>query len=104
MGPVADLARQAGVATEHVGGLVLVPSDEVDKLLETFERAGMRLLGVEGFTVSGPEVRPDMDAILDLSDVEDAAQSIREAEDFFERVGSPGLLFEFVIDESGASR
>lgn len=104
MGPVADLAREVGVATEHVGGLILVPSDQVDKLLETFERAEIRLLGVEGFAVSGPEVRPDMDAILDLSDVEDTAESIREAKDFFERVASPGLLFEFVIDESGSSR
>lgn len=100
MGPIDDLARDAGVATEHVGGLVLVPTDHVGRLLEAFKRAGIRVLGAEGFVVSGSEARPDMDAILDLSDVEDTAESVREAQDFFERVASHGLLFDFVIDES----
>jgi hypothetical protein len=100
---VIDLARNAGIAPERHGGLVLVPATEIGRLLQAFQSAGVRVLGAEGFEVTGSHVTPDMNAILDLSDVDDAAESIREARAFFERVDSCDLLFEFVIDEASGS-
>lgn len=102
MGSVIDLARSAGIEPERRGGLVLVPATEVGPLLRAFEKANVRVLGAEGFEISGPEVAPDMDAILDLSDVEDAAESIREAESFVEQFAGSDLHFDFVIDEASA--
>lgn len=99
MGPVEELARSAGVAIQRVGGLVLVPTNAADRMLDAFEYAGLRVLGAEGFRLSGSEVRPDMDIILDISDVEDRHKSIREVRRFVELTATPDLLFEFVVDE-----
>jgi hypothetical protein len=93
-----------GLAIQRVGGLVLVPADDVGRLLDALEHRGVRVLGAEGFRLRGREVRPDMDAILDISDVADLHESIREARSFVEDVATPDLLFAFVIDDELAAR
>lgn len=97
MATVENVAREAGIPVEDVGGLVLVRAVDAGRLLDAFEKAGVRVLGAEGFRADGHEVRPDTDAILDISDVEDRHESIGEARSFVDDVATPDLLFEFVI-------
>ena len=103
MGSVEHLARDAGVAVRRVGGLNLVAADDVDQLLDAFERAAVRVVGAEGFRLGDGDVRPDMNAILDIADLDDNSESIGEARSFVKRVATPDLLFEFVIDDRGQS-
>jgi hypothetical protein len=63
-------------------------------MLEACRAAGVRVLGVEGFRIAGEAVQPDMDAILDLSDVLDPEVSVSEARRFLRAVADQELMFE----------
>jgi hypothetical protein len=103
VGSVETLARRAGVRTRNVAGLELVSSGDVPALLRALRDAGVRVVGAEGFRLEGPAaVRPAMDAILDLSSIEDPEQSIAETEQFIDGNSTPDLFFEFVV--RGADR
>lgn len=98
MGSLDDLAGRAGVRIQNVAGLQLINVADVPALLQVLGRSGVRVVGAEGFHVEGPdEVRPAMDAILDLSDVTDPAESVVEAERFISSVAAHDLFFEFVV-------
>lgn len=99
MGSITRFAKTAGVPVEHVAGLQLVRTEDAGELLLALAAAGTRVLGAEGFRVEeGDTVRPATDAILDLSGVDDASESIREARRFIDAVSAPDLLVEFVIE------
>jgi hypothetical protein len=54
-------------------------------------------VGAEGFDLMDGALRPDMQAILDLSDVNDASTSVDEAQTFIAEIGREGLVFEFQL-------
>jgi hypothetical protein len=58
------------------------------------------VIGVEGFHLSDDQVRPEMDAILDLSDLENAAESVIEARTFVAAVATHVDAFEFTLAAS----
>lgn len=100
MGPIADAARVAGVPLRHVAGLQLVGSTDAIQLIHALRAAGLRIVGAEGFRLVGDDaVRPAMDAILDLSGLDDPKQSAEEAEMFLRSVAMPELWFEFSVRE-----
>lgn len=102
MGSIGDLARTAGVRVQNVAGLQLINVADVPALLDVFGRSGVRVVGAEGFCIEGPdEVRPAMDAILDLSNVTDPTESVIEAERFIASVAARDLFFEFVVRGAG---
>ena len=75
MGSIAPWANNVGVDITHVAGLELVRAEDAAALLAAFTPARVRVLGVEGFRIEGADaVRPAMDAILDLSSLDDAAE------------------------------
>jgi hypothetical protein len=57
--------------------------------------ARVRVVGAEGFDIIDGQRRPDMEAILDLEDLDDSPRSIDEAERFVSATWRPGLYFEF---------
>jgi hypothetical protein len=90
-----------GVSLRYVAGLELVSGVDAARLLTAFRDAGARVVGAEGFRVEGEgAVRPAMDAILDLSSVDDPEQSIAEAERFVASASAAGLWFEFAVRDS----
>lgn len=98
---VQSLALQAGVPLRSVAGLSLMSQDGARTLLEVCASEGVRVLGLEGFTVDGDEVRPAMGAIADLSAVEDAARSVEEAKRFLDTVSPRELHYEITVDQRG---
>jgi hypothetical protein len=102
VGSIAALADTAGVHVTHVAGLELIRAEDAPALLAAFTPARLRVLGVEGFRIEGSDgVRPAMDAILDLSGLDDAAKSVVEAEQFIGTASAPDVFFEFTVDEAG---
>lgn len=101
MGSVEALAESAGIALERRGGVALVRSADAAAFLDEADRHGAVVLGAEGFRLNGPDLVPDLDAILDLSGMDDRGRSLEEARAFVEAVATPELLFEFVVYEGG---
>lgn len=97
MGPVDAVAAAAGVLLERLGSTSLVRLEDAVAFLDEAGREGVTVVGAEGFRIDGEAITPDMDAILDLSGIDDPAQSVAEAKSFVETVAAPGLLFEFVL-------
>ena len=97
MGQVELLARRVAVPVRHLAGLQLVRAADAPLLLDEIEREGLRVIGAEGFHVDGRHVTPVMDAILDLSSLQDPEQSVREARRFVDVVAAPALFLEFGV-------
>lgn len=100
MGSVEAVAAGAGVSLERMGGTSLVRVEDAVAFLDEAAREGVTVIGAEGFRIDGGAITPDIDAILDLSGIDDSAQSVTEAKSFVGAVGEPGLLFEFVLADS----
>lgn len=94
---IDDLALRAGVHVLERGGLRLVSYADLLTLLNTCRLAGVRVLGIEGFRVAGAVVAPDMEVILDLTDVFDPPGSVTEAERFLEKVADRELMFDVTV-------
>lgn len=93
------LGRRAGIAIREVGGLQLVAFADTEAFLAACESAGVLVLGVEGFYLEDGQARPDMDAIVDLSQIRNYKESVLEARAFIETVGRPKMLFDFALSE-----
>jgi hypothetical protein len=103
MGLALVLAREARIDLREIGGLALVALADTQVFLDACATEGVLVLGVEGFYLHGPEARPEMDAIADFSEVDDAARSVREARAFIATVGRPGMLFDFALSPGVAT-
>lgn len=97
---IADIANRAGITLRHAAGLELVSAGQANAFVDACAATGTRILGIEGFQVSGEEVRPDMDAIADFSAIDDARISVDEARQFLASIDADDLAFEFVLAES----
>jgi hypothetical protein len=100
MGLTSELAHAAGVSVHRSGSLELISATDADRLLDQVARAGVRVLGFEGFRVTSGGTRPDMSAIADLSDGEDSAASIEEARAVISQIGATDLFLEFTLQAS----
>lgn len=99
MGLTDTLARRAGLRLRKVGGLQLIAFPDVQDFLDACMAAEVLVLGVEGFSFEDGEVRPDMSAIADFSELTSSNQSVVEARIFADSVGRPGLLFDFTVSK-----
>lgn len=99
MGLTLALGRQAGIGIREVGGLELVAFADARSFLDACVAAGVLVLGIEGFYLDSGQVRPDIDAIADFSQMTDSEGSVVEARSFIEAVGRPEMLFDFTLSE-----
>jgi hypothetical protein len=75
----------------------LIDRDAAISVLDICARKGVRVLGVEGFSVSDGKVIPIMDAIGDFSTASSASQSIQDARAFFRSTALAALMFELEL-------
>lgn len=99
MGLVEDLAAAAGVVPLTHGSLALFSAPEAVRLAEAAGDRGIRVLGAEGFRVAGDMIEPDMDSILDVSDVVELAASVTEVIAFLQAQADESLMFDVVLDD-----
>jgi hypothetical protein len=101
-----EIAKAAGVPYLLTETATLISCDDARAFLEACRAARMQVLGVEGFDLAHGARRPDMGAILDLSEVDDANSTVDEALTFAAQVCREGLMFEFqlVSSSEGAAR
>lgn len=88
--------------TSRVEGVPLFDFSDSEWLLGLCERLGIGVLGIEGFTLSGSDLCPDMDYIADFSVLLDRdafeAESVKSARKFLHMAAAaPNLLFEYVL-------
>jgi hypothetical protein len=93
-----ELAEAAGLRCHLTTGATLIACEDAVRFLGTCRAANVRVTGAEGFDVADDQRRPDMEAILDVSDVQDPADSVQEAERFVAAICRPGLFFEFGLE------
>jgi hypothetical protein len=74
----------------------LIAASDMNNFLLAARLGGQKLLGVEGFLLSGKVAIPDMDAIADFSKSATNPQidTIEEAMRFVEFTASKGLFYE----------
>ncbi|MCP4674702.1 MAG: hypothetical protein GY854_04140 [Deltaproteobacteria bacterium] len=99
MGLIDTLARHSGLQLRKVGSLQLVAFPDVQYFLDACMAAGILVIGIEGFSTEDGEVRPDMSAIADFSELTRSSQSIVEARMFVDSVGRPEMLFDFTLSK-----
>jgi hypothetical protein len=97
MGLTQTLAARAGIRVYVHGGVELVSAPDVRSFLSECDSAAIKVLGVEAFSVEEHGIRPDMDAILDLSNVKDAAASRDETRAFLDAVWSRDAYYDFTL-------
>lgn len=96
---IEQIAANAEVDLHYVSGLPLVLGVDATPFVAACEAARVRILGIEGFRISDAGLRPDMDMILDLSTVSDAATSTQEAASFLATIDVSDLAFDFTLDD-----
>ncbi|MDP8910202.1 MAG: hypothetical protein M3N47_14050 [Chloroflexota bacterium] len=102
MGLTTELASSVGIPVRRAGSLELITWFDAAAFLDECSKAGVRVLGVEGFRLPGGKTLPDMSAIADLSDVADPAESVAEARKLVAEIGAPDLLLEFTLSREAA--
>ncbi|MDA0167905.1 hypothetical protein OJ998_02315 [Solirubrobacter taibaiensis] len=95
-----ELAQAAGLRCYVDTGATLFACHDGMRLLSACRNAEVRVIGVEGFDIIDGQRRPDMTAILDLSNVEDPTDSVEDAQGFVAEVCRPGLFLEFDLERS----
>jgi hypothetical protein len=90
-----EIAEAAGVPFRCASNVTLIACADALAFLAACRVAGVQILGAEGFDLTDGGLRPDAQAILDLSDVNDASASVDEAQTFVAEVAREGLMFEF---------
>lgn len=100
MGLTAELGHRAGIEILNVAGLELVRSSDALALLDEIERAGVLVLGIEGFAIQGYTVVPDMNLIADYSDRaktdQSSASALSDARCFFQNIEGEDRVFEII--------
>jgi len=103
VGIVLEIARVAGVSVWSPFGSELIRAKDMGDFLATAAALHATILGVEGFTVDGDSLTPDMDAIADFSDLtpgeERGSRSVAEARRFVAEISKPGMWFEVTVSE-----
>lgn len=97
MGLTAELAGSVGIPVQRSGSLELIASSDANGFLDECARAGVRVLGIEGFRLADAETRPDTSAIADLSAIEDPNASVEEARAAVVEISEPDLSLEFTL-------
>jgi hypothetical protein len=92
-----EIATAAGVPVRFALNATLIACDDALAFLDARRAARVQILGVEGFDLIDPGLRPDEQVILDLSDVNAASASVDEAQTFIAQVSREGLMFEFQL-------
>jgi len=97
VGLTLALGRQAGIGIREVGGLELVAFADTRPFLDACSVASVIVLGIEGFEFYNDQVRPDLGAIADFSQITNSERSVSEARSFIDAVGRPEMLFDFTL-------
>jgi hypothetical protein len=92
-----EIAKAAGVPFRFAANAALIACDDALAFLDACRAARVQILGAEGFVLMDGGRRPDMQIILDLSNVNDANASVDEAQIFVAEVAREGLMFEFQL-------
>jgi hypothetical protein len=102
MGITEEVAARAGIPVVTRGGGEYVHSGYVERFLNEARAQRLGLLGLEGFQLFEDATVPDMNAILDLSDLESDVNfvdcSIDQALSFVRNIAAPDMYFEFVLE------
>lgn len=98
-----EIAKAAGVPYLLTEGATLISCDDAQAFLEACRAARVQVVGAEGFDLADGACRPDMRAILDLSEMDDASSSVDEAQAFAGQTCRESLMFEFQL-MSGCDR
>ncbi len=99
MGLTLILGRNAGIKIQEIGGLALIAFADTQVFLDACVAAGVLILGVEGFYLNNAQVRPEMGAIADFSQIKDSKDSVLEARSFIEAAGRPDMFFDFTLSK-----
>ena len=101
---IYELAALANVPVLDQGGTSLIRYCHCRALVRECERSSVLILGIEGFTVRGNGISPDMDFIADFSELSSiewevaSSQSCLSAQIFFDQVPSDSpLAFSFEL-------
>jgi hypothetical protein len=99
-----EQAQGLGLPLLHQAGLGLVPLKHCQTLLDSFEKAGILVLGMEGFTCIDNQIVPEMDMIADYSNLigvswdQACQESLASARTFFEGIPADDcLVFSFEL-------
>lgn len=93
-------ALLAGVNITRRGSLALIAGEDAFKFLAGCEALELKVLGVEGFSVSDASLTPIMDAIADFSAIDYWRDSIVESIAFIELVKNGkynNLMFDITL-------
>ena len=78
-----------------------VNAEEAIASIRQSTRAGVRILGLDGFTVIPEGFRADLDLLLDVSDRPmTAEEAAAEAEAFIAKHGRPDVIWEVWTEKS----
>jgi hypothetical protein len=96
-GLVEQIAARADVPVHWRAGLLLVAAPDAESFLDACDAKRVRVLGIEGLSLRGDELRPDMSRVADLSSLADPAGSVAEARRFLDRAATPGLMLDLTL-------
>jgi hypothetical protein len=105
VGLIAEIAFSLGIDVRYSGSTELVGASDIVRCLEALRGRNVRILGLEGFRISGSHVVPEMNAIADFSVMNDrgtALSSVDEAVRFVSEFGDPDLFYEVILPEDVA--
>ena len=101
---VGELAAWANVPVLDRSGVLLVARDHCLALISQCENSEVLILGIEGFTLNGASIQPEMDLIADFSSLlpldrlHASRQSCDCARTFFEQVpNASDKMFSFEL-------
>ena len=103
MGSIDTIADAAGIPTQVVGGTVLVHTDYAAALVDAVESQGRHILGVEGFSIDGSTLVPQMDLIADFSAILEPHRSAHETRRFLRGHKREDVYFEIVLGPTAAA-
>jgi hypothetical protein len=99
MGLMSVTREFRDLGTVRGGELFLGPAQAV-AMIKRAREVGVRILGVDGFWITPPTIKPDLGHILDLSSLgSDSPSSWAEATQFISERADLGLSFVVATDE-----
>ncbi|WP_287881319.1 hypothetical protein [Aquitalea sp.] len=94
---------EIGLPTRWIGNVPLFNQDDCMRLISYCEKNDFGILGVEGFNVTGSSRTPNMEAIIDFSElmkldkIHFKEKSASIARDFVSNFDDSSVEFEFVL-------
>lgn len=92
-----------GLPTRWIGNVPLFNKDDCMRLINYCEENNFGILGIEGFNLTGSSRIPNMDAIVDFSELMELDEiyfkekSASIARNFVSNFHDPSVEFEFVL-------